>query len=83
MTKEEMNQFIRIDHPITNNSVEVMFKNGENEVGFFTAEKEDFNSENKWRIVPNNTSIKYKETNSIEWTRIINGDDVLELNLIE
>ncbi len=82
MTKEEMYQFIRVHHPITKKSIEVTFKNGEIEVGFFTAEEEDFNSENKWRIVPNNTAIKYRESNSNGWTRIINGDDVLELKLI-
>lgn len=82
MTQEQMHQFIRIDHPLTYDSVEVFFNDKTNNFGYFTGQKEDMNDLNKWRFVPNVTATKYRDTLSNEFTIIIDGDEVLKLILL-
>lgn len=82
MTFNEMRQFIRIEHPITTNSVKVVYNNGDFEVGFFLCEEEEFNIENKWRFVSNTNSSSYRINESKEYTKIINGNDVSELVIL-
>ncbi len=82
MTKKEMFKFIREDNPITYNSVEIIFLDGQIDYGFFTSENEEFNNVNKWRFVPNKSSLMFGETKSKEFTRIIDGFKVKELKLL-
>jgi hypothetical protein len=82
MTIKEMTQFVKIDNPVTYNSVRVDFKNLRFEIGFFIGDDEDLNQQNKWRFVPNNLAAKYHKTKNTEDSIVINGDDVLSLTLL-
>lgn len=79
MTHYEMNDFIRVRNAVTTKPVEVVFKNGNHNFGYFLEFEEDCNSSNIWRFVPNNLSINYKETKSNEFTILINGEEVEKL----
>ena len=40
-------------------------------------------SQNKWRVVTNNNRIKYEETNSLDYTNILNGEDIISIHPCE
>lgn len=82
MNKEQMHKFIRVDYPVTVNSVEIIYKNGEHDFGYFTDQDESFNNLNQWRFVPNNSSVDYRNTKSNDFTKVINGDDLLEIRYL-
>lgn len=82
MTQEEISNFIRNKHPVTTSSIKITFKSGDFDFGFFTSNIENFNSENKWRYVPNNLSSKYQKNKSNENTKIIDGDEIISLILL-
>lgn len=81
MTKEEMSKFIEIDNPVTR-SVRVDYHSGDFNVGFFIGNDNTLKKENKWRFVPNNSSVKYRETKSLEYSIVIEGDKVKSLLLV-
>lgn len=82
MTKDEMTKFIKHDNPITRNSVRVDFITGTFDVGFFISDESELNKENKWRFIPNNSAIKFRETKSLEHSIIIDGNQVARLTLV-
>jgi len=78
MTLEQMTDLKRL-HLVTTNSLTFTFNDGTFEVGYFTSQEEPVNAENKWRIVTNNDSVKYRETQSNDYTKIIDGNKVIEV----
>ena len=78
MTLEQMTNLKRL-HFVTTDSLTFKFNDGKFEVGFFTPQEESINVENKWRIVTNNDSVKYRETQSNDYTKIIDGNKVIDV----
>lgn len=82
MTIEQMVKFVVYDHPITYNSVRVDFVDGTHKIGFFIVKESELDGVNKWRFVQNNDSAKYAETNSMEHSIIIDGDNIIRLTIL-
>ena len=84
MTKEEMAQFIEIDHPVTFNSVRVDFDTEQHTVGFFDKfdDAEQLKEANQWRFIPNNLANEYQDSKSIQYSIVIDGDEVSKLTLL-
>ena len=81
MRHNKIFQFVRIDNPVVTKPIKVEFIDGTHDYGFFTSQNEGINEENKWRFVPNNSAIEYRETGSNEHTKVLDGETILELKL--
>lgn len=82
MNVEQIRKFARIEHRVTTRPVKIIHYDGTYEVGFFTPEDEDFNADNKWRIVTNNNFREYSKEFSKDYTNIIDGDEISEIILL-
>lgn len=83
MTKDEIADFI-LRTPVTNNGIRVDFTNKPYNVGFFDRfdDTESLKEENKWRFVPNNLAPDFMSTRSLEYTIIIDGNEVSKLTVV-
>lgn len=44
---------------------------------------EELIPQNKWRVVTNHNRIKHHETNSLDYTTVFNGDDIISIDQCE
>lgn len=85
MRPQDFDEFL-LEHPITNDSIRVDFKDGSFKVGFFENLVGDFDElrqKNQWRFVENNNSVAYRDSdNDSKYTTIIYGDTVDKLTVL-
>lgn len=83
MTKEKIEQFIEYNPINYSTPNRINYKNGSHKIGFFDYfdDYEKLKSENKWRFILNKDAYDYQKTKSKDFSVIINGDDLLNIEL--
>ncbi len=84
MTKEDMTMLVEFDYAVTSNGLRVDLiqgNQGKFVVGFFQRfpDYEELKEQNQWRFIINPNAGKFHETQSIELSIIINGDNVVRI----
>ncbi|HBF88047.1 MAG TPA: hypothetical protein DDX39_05335 [Bacteroidales bacterium] len=94
MEKLQIIRIVEIEHPTTTNSCKITFNDKSFKVGYFESfnDKKELKEKNLWRVVENNNNEKYRKSRiqdekdktntAIEFSTLINGDDILTIEIL-